>query len=169
MWNLRLIRGWVRCVLFTLPAHSAGQVSKFPSSFWVTWNTTNIDWGRESISSVDFNLQLSALSSAAAASPCRRNRPSPTAVIFLYICVCEGVCVRVCLCVFFKAHKGLETWGVCCCCFWGSCCSNRAAASSLWSTESGRTRRWVRSFDDRLFRPTVKWHQDWSDWLISVH
>lgn len=85
---------WMSQICPIYPAHTAGQVSKFPSPHWVTWNTTNIDWGRESISSVDFNLQVSARLCFHEA-PCRRTVRLPAAVFFLCVCVCEGMCVWV--------------------------------------------------------------------------
>lgn len=74
------------------PAHTVGQVSKFPSPFWVTWNTTNIDWGWEQNSSLDSAccFQLS----------CRSNR--------LRACVH----VRGCVCVWNMRHPLLLLLGL---------------------------------------------------------
>lgn len=73
---------WLSEMRIDYPAHAAGQVSKFPSAFWVTWNTTNIDWGREQVSSVASSLRVSA----------RRLVLPAEALLGSYLSICRCVC-----------------------------------------------------------------------------
>lgn len=72
------------------PAHTAGQVSKFPPAFWVTRNTTNIDWDRDQISSVASSLRFSARLLFLPAEALFLVYISLYIYISVYRCVCEG-------------------------------------------------------------------------------
>lgn len=48
---------WVKCVY---PAHTAGQVSKFPSPFWVTWNKYWLGPGADQFSGFQPSVSSSA-------------------------------------------------------------------------------------------------------------
>lgn len=57
LW-IALFNLWMTQTCPFYPAHTAGRVSKFPSAVWVTWNTTNIDWGRSLQWILTFGLEL---------------------------------------------------------------------------------------------------------------